>query len=126
MLLLQDVGSGRVAEWLVAFRGGTHRRCRLACGRVIDEPLLPRRPPRPLVARGRLLPGGGIEEAFAFATDAELVGATRTTGFVDDADVVTTTGEHEGQFGGVTLQVQLVDRLPGCDMVGSRRGGVPS
>ena len=82
------------------------------------QPFLPDRPPGALEFRCPFLPGFGIEEALAFAADAELEGPARVARFIDDADVVAAAGQGEGQLGRIALQVQLVDRAPRSDVVG--------
>ena len=80
---------------------------------MLHQPRLPGRPPRPFTNRRFGLPSIGVEAPLPLFARRHLVAPVRMPWFVDDADVVAAAGEHEGQLGGVALQMQLVDRAPG-------------
>ena len=68
---------------------------------------------------GLLLPGVGIDIGVEVVVHRDLVMTTWVSRRTDDAGIVPTIGEHEGDVG-VGQRLDLVDGLPGRNVIGQR------
>jgi hypothetical protein len=98
--------------------GGPHGRRRGTLRITVgNEPRTPLQPSRPIGARRARTPRRGVHIAVADLARGDVVVPAGVAGLRNDAGVVTAIREHEGELG-VGEKVNLVDRLPGRDVIG--------